>query len=81
MAPLQTAPLIPDLPESLRQNPDLGGSDSNSTQQYGYGDKFIGVVVPKQQKLIKIYKPLLLSLEEMGELGPLIHGCLGVTPK
>lgn len=30
MAPLQTAPLIPDLPESLRQNPDLGGSDSGS---------------------------------------------------
>ena len=30
IAPLQTAPLIPDLPESLRQNPDLGGSDSGS---------------------------------------------------
>ena len=27
-APLQTAPLIPDLPESLRQNPDTGGGDS-----------------------------------------------------
>ena len=29
-APLQTAPLIPDLPESLRQNPDTGGGDSGS---------------------------------------------------
>ncbi len=36
--------------------------------QYGYGDKFIGVVVPKQRKLIKICKPLLLSLEEIEKL-------------
>ena len=36
--------------------------------QYGYGDKFIGVVVPKQRKLIKICKHLLLSLEEIEKL-------------
>ena len=36
--------------------------------QYGYGDKFIGVVVPRQRKLIKICKPLLLNLEEIEKL-------------
>lgn len=36
--------------------------------QYGYGDKFIGVVVPKQRELIKICKPLLLSLEDIEKL-------------